>query len=340
MRWCGLAVILTVSGCFDSGDRSPAPSWQVPSDLRACVPDDEVYFSCRRAYSDASESLASIAVTVGDINDVAKGLQQVLVGRALLESGLTDTEKVSLSFEFPRAAAVSAAARPDGTFVRGMSRTSSFSVRVWKPGGDEPIADDVLSFDSYFEGARLVSTLDVSMVDVNKTLSFTLSWDARGPLADVIDPDGKLTSPIEFESSLEELRGFEPIANLEPFDALLDLEADWSAESDPSVPVNAELGAYKTQLRYQATGARLGLRERARDPVEAIDFSVIEGQLGGLSLSASPEIEYLGADELQGTVRYDLSSGDTKLSVEDRYTGAVKGSSAAGIPSESRWACR
>jgi hypothetical protein len=214
------------------------------------------------------------------------------------------------------------------------------SVRVWKPGDDQPIAYDVLSFDSYFEGARLVSTLDLSMVDVNKTLSFTLSWDARGPLADVIDPDGKLTSPIEFESSLEELRGFEPIANLEPFDAVLDFEVDWSAESDPSAPVNAALGAYKTRLRYHATGTRLGLRERARDPVEAIDFSVIQGRLGGLSLRASPEIEYLGAQELQGTVRYDLSSGDTKLSVEDRYTGAIKASSGAGIPSESRWACR
>jgi hypothetical protein len=245
-------------------------------------------------------------------------------------------ERTALSLQLPRAAAVSQAARSDGTFVRGMSRTSMLSARVWKPGSDEPIVYDVLSFDSYFEGARL----DFSMLDVDKPFSFTLSWDARGPLADVIDPDGKLTSPISFESSLQELRGFGPIANLEPFDAVLDFEVDWSAESDPSAPVNAELGAYKTQLGYHATGTRLRLRERARDPIEAIDFSVMQGRLGGLSLRASPEIEYLGAGELRGTVHYDLSSGDTKLSVEDRYTGAIKGSGVAGRPSESRWACR
>ena len=329
---CGVAVVALsfTSGCLLVSDPTDptqdgiAEPNRVPGELRDCVSSNRDFDALRLLHSDAASPVTSLGFWVGGTNEIVGAFRQMLVFRALQAPGST-----SLGLQSLKAGFVKMAIQPDGTFQESSGAHGVFTVRVFDPRSGERVPHDILSFDSYFRGAMLRVTSAPREVTEDTPIDFTLSWNERGPLADLIDPDGKLTSPLSFRASFHDLGDQTPVPGLEPFDAILDLEAEWSFDFNgaPASPATS-------QVFTHVAGRRMSLRERALDPSEALQIEPIHATSMNIDIDGNADVEYAGKQRVRGTASYDLSLPGAEVHVEDSFEpGAERQAST------SMWSC-
>jgi hypothetical protein len=137
---------------------------------------------------------------------------------------------------------------------------------------------------------------------------------------------------------LHELGEQTPVLELEPFDALLDFEAEWSFDFDGTSRDGDDSSRRKPSnlpVFGHASGTRVSLRERALDPAEAIQLDPLRATSTDVDLQATFELEYGGADALRGRASYELSSRVARVRVVDGFDPDA----GKTVPATTVWSC-
>lgn len=191
----------------------------------------------------------------------------------------------------------------------GSAPGSTFHVTFHRPDdakGEHPLVEDVFSLESYLRGVRVQgapSALQLA-TQPDRRWDFQFSWDADGPLADLLGLQGASDRTLTLKLSANDLQALYASGDFGgsksaygPFARLLELPTRSHAT------VVDERGW--TRIRYEATGPARPMREMLDGGTIHFVFDTLEAESDGVSLTGEAEnLRFLSMGVLAGDIHY------------------------------------